>query len=171
MICRFSWMSVELRCSDIAVCERSSAIVSLIGALLSSFSSMGSSLSSCPSGGWTNMSTDCTLSRARSRSSGMMLRRLMVLGIEVEVKGSETTSETRDGSTLSVDDAVEDDFRVQHVETGERRPLRGGEDVELVADLQNLDDRVDAHARVELLPSQTTQRRTVTAKRSCPVHL
>ena len=110
MICRFSWMSVELRCSDIAVCERSSAIVSLIGALLSSFSSMGSSLSSCPSGGWTNMSTDCTLSRARSRSSGMMLRRLMVLGIEVEVKGSETTSETRDGSTLSVDDAVKDDF-------------------------------------------------------------
>ena len=167
MICRFSWMSVELRCSDIAVCERSSAIVSLIGALLSSFSSMGSS----PSGGWTNMSTDCTLSRARSRSSGMKFRRLMVLGIEVEVKGSETTSETRDGSTLSVDDAVEDDFRVQHVETGERRPLRGGEDVELVADLQNLVDRVDAHARVELLPSQTTQRRTVTAKRSCPVHL
>ena len=95
----------------------------------------------------------------------------MVLGIEVEVKGSETTSETRDGSTLSVDDAVEDDFRVQHVETGERCPLRGGEDVELVADLQNLVDRVDAHARVELLPSQTTQRRTVTAKRSCPVHL
>ena len=152
-MCLFSWMSAELRCSDIAVVERSSAIVSLTGALLSSFSSMGSSLSSkCPSGGWMNMSMDWTLMRARSRSSGMMLRRLMVLGIDVEVKGSETTWQRRGERTLSVDDAVEDDFRVQHVETGERRPLGRREDVELIADLQDLVDRVDPHPRVELLP-------------------
>ena len=76
----------------------------------------------------------------------------MVLGIDVEVKGSETTSQRRGESTLPVDDAVEDDFRVEHVETGERRPLGRREDVELIADLQDLVDRVDPHPRVELLP-------------------
>lgn len=76
----------------------------------------------------------------------------MVLGIDVEVKGSETTSKESGESTLPVDDAVEDDFRVQHVETGERRALGRREDVELVADLQDLADRVDAHSCVELLP-------------------